>query len=174
MLTDGDADTSGILLMSNTKIDPWDPSSLRLAPADAADSQLAPRRGRRPPSTRGRFIAGPVDVAWLSRARKLGVTALWVGLGLWHLKGLRRTDTFVVFESHDAGMGRLARCQEPGSESSRESGAHRHRAAGKAQSPRVASSALTPRPWSVRGGPIVDGCGGVFFSRVKSRRPDRE
>ena len=96
MLTDGDADTSRILLMSNTKIDPWDPSSLRLAPADAADARLAPRRGRRAPSTRGRFVAGPIDVAWLSRARKLGVTALWVGLGLWHLRGLRRTDTFVV------------------------------------------------------------------------------
>jgi hypothetical protein len=44
----------------------------------------------------GRFIAGPVDVAWLSRARKLGVTALWVGLGLWHLRGLKRSNTFIV------------------------------------------------------------------------------
>jgi hypothetical protein len=96
MLADGSADTSGILLMSSTKIDPWDPSGLRLAPADAAGSELAPRRGRRAPSVRGRFVAGPIDVAWLARARKLGVTALWVGLGLWHLKGLRRADTFIV------------------------------------------------------------------------------
>jgi hypothetical protein len=37
-----------------------------------------------------------VDVVWLSRARKLGVTALWVGLGLWFLRGLRRSNSFTV------------------------------------------------------------------------------
>jgi len=42
------------------------------------------------------FIAGPVDIIWLSRAHKLGVTALWVGLGLWFLRGLKRSDNFIV------------------------------------------------------------------------------
>jgi hypothetical protein len=54
------------------------------------------RRGRRASSVRGKFIAGPVDVVWLSQARKLGVTALWVGLGLWFLRGLRRSNSFTV------------------------------------------------------------------------------
>ena len=42
------------------------------------------------------FIAGPIDVDWLSEARKLGVTALWVGLGLWFLRGLKKSDSFIV------------------------------------------------------------------------------
>jgi hypothetical protein len=33
---------------------------------------------------------------WLLQARRLGVTALLVGLALWHIKGLRKTDTFIV------------------------------------------------------------------------------
>jgi hypothetical protein len=44
----------------------------------------------------GKFIAGPVDVVWLLQARRLGVTALLVGLALWHIKGLRRSDTFIL------------------------------------------------------------------------------
>jgi len=51
----------------------------------------------KPPKVRGgKFIAGPIDVIWLSKARQLGVTALWVGLGLWFLRGLKRNNTFVV------------------------------------------------------------------------------
>jgi DNA-binding transcriptional ArsR family regulator len=37
-----------------------------------------------------------MDVSWVSQARKLGVTALWVGLGLWFLRGLRRSNSFIV------------------------------------------------------------------------------
>jgi hypothetical protein len=33
---------------------------------------------------------------WLLQARRRGVTALLVGLALWHIKGLRKTDTFIV------------------------------------------------------------------------------
>jgi hypothetical protein len=33
---------------------------------------------------------------WLLQARRLGVTALLVGLALWHIKGLRKTDSFIV------------------------------------------------------------------------------
>jgi DNA-binding transcriptional ArsR family regulator len=37
-----------------------------------------------------------VPVSWLCQAGRLGVKALLVGLALWHLKGLRKSDTFVV------------------------------------------------------------------------------
>ena len=74
----------------------WDPSCLRLDHEGVKRSQGATRRGRRASPVQGKFIAGPVDVVWLLQARRLGVTALLVGLALWHIKGLRRTDTFIV------------------------------------------------------------------------------
>ena len=83
-------------LMSINKLGHWDPRLLQLAAAAAAGPQLDIRRGRRVSSARRRFVAGPIDVAWLSQARKLGVTALWVGLGLWYLRGLKRADSFLV------------------------------------------------------------------------------
>jgi hypothetical protein len=43
-----------------------------------------------------KFIKGPLDFVWFSEARQLGVTALWVGLGLWFLRGLRRSNSFTV------------------------------------------------------------------------------
>jgi len=82
--------------MSNDKIDPWDPSRFRLDAAVAANGRLETRRGRRISSVPNKFVAGPIDAAWLSQARNLGVTALWVGLGLWYLKGLRRSESFIV------------------------------------------------------------------------------
>jgi hypothetical protein len=72
----------------------WNPSSLVLD--GVVPSQAGVRGGRRASSVKGKFIAGPVDVVWLSQARKLGVTALWVGLGLWFLRGLRRSNSFTV------------------------------------------------------------------------------
>jgi hypothetical protein len=74
----------------------WDPSSFRIGLGDVASKKVATRKGRRVSSVGGKFIAGPVDVNWMSRARKLGVTALWVGLSLWFLRGLKRSDSFVV------------------------------------------------------------------------------
>jgi DNA-binding transcriptional ArsR family regulator len=74
----------------------WDPSSLRIGPGDVPSKKAAIRTGRRISSVRGKFIAGPVDVNWLSQARKLGVTPLWVGLCLWFLRGLKRSDNFIV------------------------------------------------------------------------------
>jgi len=74
----------------------WDPSSLRLAEAGVARLQGGTRHGRRVSPVRGKFIAGPVDVSWVCRASHLGVKALLVGLALWHLRGLRKADTFVV------------------------------------------------------------------------------
>jgi hypothetical protein len=37
-----------------------------------------------------------VDVSWVCRAARLGVKTLLVGLALWHLRGLRRSNTFLV------------------------------------------------------------------------------
>jgi hypothetical protein len=54
------------------------------------------RQGRRPSPIQGKFILGPIPVAWLCQAAKLGVKALLVGMALWHLRGLRKADTFLV------------------------------------------------------------------------------
>jgi DNA-binding transcriptional ArsR family regulator len=37
-----------------------------------------------------------VDVPWVCQAARLGVKALLVGLALWHLRGLRRANSFIV------------------------------------------------------------------------------
>ena len=78
---------------TNTK---WDPSRLQLQHGGLARSQGATRNGRRPSPIRGKFIAGPIDVKWVCQASRCGVKALLVGLALWHLKGLRKADTFIV------------------------------------------------------------------------------
>jgi DNA-binding transcriptional ArsR family regulator len=57
--------------------------------SDSASSHPRPRGGRRLSQVQGKFIKGP-------KARKLGVTALWVALGLLYLRGLRRSDSFLV------------------------------------------------------------------------------
>jgi DNA-binding transcriptional ArsR family regulator len=74
----------------------WDPSSLRLSPDGVKRSQGDSHRGRRASPIRGKFIAGPIDVAWVVQAKRLGATPLLVGLALWHLKKLRQSDTFTV------------------------------------------------------------------------------
>ena len=82
--------------MSNYNSNPskWDPSSLTLD--DVAPLPVVARKGRRVSPVRGRFIKGPLDVVWLLQARTLGVKSLLVGLALWHLKGLKKSDSFVV------------------------------------------------------------------------------
>ena len=71
----------------------WDPSRLRL---DQARLNGRPGRGRQVSPIRDKFIAGPIDVSWVCRAGRLGVKALLVGLALWHLRGLRRSNSFIV------------------------------------------------------------------------------
>jgi DNA-binding transcriptional ArsR family regulator len=78
----------------NTK-STWDPSCLRLDQTKAATNG-GTHRGRQPSPIRDKFIAGPVDVSWVCRAARLGVKALLVGLALWHLRGLRRSNSFIV------------------------------------------------------------------------------
>jgi hypothetical protein len=74
----------------------WDPERLRVQLDEATSPRDASCKGRRPSPVQGRFIAGPIDVDWVCRAARLGRTALLVGLALWHLRRLRRTDTFIV------------------------------------------------------------------------------
>jgi DNA-binding transcriptional ArsR family regulator len=74
----------------------WDPSSFRIGPGDVSSQKALIGKGRRISSVGRKFIAGPVDIDWLSQARKLGVGALWVGLALWYLRGLKHSDSFVV------------------------------------------------------------------------------
>jgi hypothetical protein len=71
----------------------WDPRSLQL---DQVTARRDTRQGRRSSPVKGRFIAGPIPVAWVCRASKLGVKALLVGMALWHLKGLRKAGTLIV------------------------------------------------------------------------------
>jgi DNA-binding MarR family transcriptional regulator len=80
---------------TNTNL-PWDPSRLRLDRDRVARLQGGTRRGRQPSPIRDKFIAGPIYVSWVCQASRLGVKALLVGLALWHLKGLRRDNGFLV------------------------------------------------------------------------------
>ena len=84
----------------NTNMSPnsktWDPGCLRLDQTEMARLQSGTRRGRQPLPIRDKFIAGPVDVSWVCQASRLGVKILLVGLALWHLKGLRRDNSFLV------------------------------------------------------------------------------
>jgi hypothetical protein len=70
----------------------WDPRSLQLDQV----TQRGTRSGRRVSPLQGKFIAGPIPVSWVCQAKRLGVTALLVGLALWHIKGLRKSNTFIV------------------------------------------------------------------------------
>lgn len=84
----------------------WDPSRLRLVQDGVTQVQGGVRRGRRVSHLPGRFIAGPIDVAWVIQAGRLGVKTLLVGLLLWHLRGLRRSDSFIVSNllAHEWGI----------------------------------------------------------------------
>jgi hypothetical protein len=84
----------------NTNMSPntrstWHPSCLRLDQTKVGLNGGL-RRGRRASPISGKFIKGPLDFVWFSKARQLGVTALWVGFGLWFLRGLRRSNSFTV------------------------------------------------------------------------------
>jgi hypothetical protein len=71
----------------------WDPRSLQL---DQVTARRGTRRGRRVSRVQGKFIAGPIPVSWVCQAGQLGVKALLVGLALWHIRRLRKNNTFVV------------------------------------------------------------------------------
>ena len=72
----------------------WDLGQLRLNQVKCV--QGGTRRGRQVSPIEGKFIAGPVDVVWVCQARRLRVGALFLGNFLWYLRGLRKSNTFVV------------------------------------------------------------------------------
>ena len=80
----------------NTNNGSWDPDRLRLNQEGVGRLEGGIRSGRRLSPIRGEFVKGPLDTHWFSEARGLGVTALWVGMGLWFLRGLRRSNNFIV------------------------------------------------------------------------------
>ena len=72
----------------------WDPRRLRLDQVER--SQGGTHHGRKVSPVQGKFIAGPIPVSWVCQAGRLGVKTLLVGLALWHIKGLRKSNTFIV------------------------------------------------------------------------------
>ena len=75
-------------MSTHKTLSPLDPQQFRLVQSSALTAKATHPNGRK-------FIAS-IDVVWVRQARQLGVTALFVGLALWHLKGLRRSNTFIV------------------------------------------------------------------------------
>jgi hypothetical protein len=73
-----------------------DPNQFRLDQHAAQRLKAVSRKGRRASPVSGRFIAGPIDAAWVIQAAQLGVKAMLLGMVLWHLKGLRKTNSFIV------------------------------------------------------------------------------
>jgi hypothetical protein len=82
--------------MSGRDNDDWDPRRFLLKDLMPAKVPQPCGKGRRVSPIQGKYLAGPIDVVWLSVARKLGVTTLWVGLYLWFLRGLKKSNTFLV------------------------------------------------------------------------------
>jgi hypothetical protein len=68
-------------------------------------ARQAKRRRRSGKLRDGAFLAGPVPMAWLKRAKDLGVRPLWLGLALWHLRGLSRSNSFIVSNVKMSEMG---------------------------------------------------------------------
>lgn len=85
----------------------WDPEHLRVQLDEVSASRPSNCKVRRPSLVRGKFIAGPIDVDWICQAARLGRTALLIGLAVWHLRGLRRSDTFIVSNLMLEGWGIL-------------------------------------------------------------------
>ena len=81
--------------LKNVNVSKWDPSRLQLDDITRAKSATSVRHRRRP-AIKGKYVRGPIPVAWLCRAGQLRGAALLVGLALWYLCGLRKTNTFIV------------------------------------------------------------------------------
>lgn len=79
--------------------DPFDPDGLRMT----APLAVATRRPRPRPAAGGKFLKGPIPLAWLETALTLPGRALAVGLLLWFEAGCARGDVV------DVTYARLAR-----------------------------------------------------------------
>ena len=74
----------------------FDPAKLRIPPDTVDDWRKNAKNGKAPPThppRKGKFLRGPVPVAWLRRAAELPGKALAVGLALWFLRGCRKRWT---------------------------------------------------------------------------------
>jgi len=62
---------------------------------------------------RQRFLAGPIPMKWLAEARKLGVSALWVSVLLWHQRGMRKQTCFSLsnLACEEWGVSADAKCR---------------------------------------------------------------
>jgi DNA-binding transcriptional ArsR family regulator len=90
----------------NSRVD-WDPNQFRLDGHAVQRSNGHRRSGRCASPILGRFITAPIDAAWVIQAARLGVKALLFGMVLWPLKGLRKTNSFIVsnLTTNEWGIG---------------------------------------------------------------------
>ena len=71
-----------------------DLEALRLDAFQVGEPTLPPKKKR--PRYRGRFLKGPIPVAWLSKALSLsGGYPVGVGLALWHLSAMKHNERTV-------------------------------------------------------------------------------
>lgn len=72
--------------------------------------KFSPRDKVFKPCVTERFIQGPIPYDWVKRANQLPGKAGSVGLSLWFLKGVKKSDTFILNQEFDAltGCGRKA------------------------------------------------------------------
>ena len=87
-------------------VDSWDRytiEELRLDPSFVEE----PKRKRRAPRIKGRFLKGPIPMDWLMAAHtKCGGAAVYVGVVLWHLSGMKRGElTFPISNVLAGGYG---------------------------------------------------------------------
>jgi hypothetical protein len=69
-----------------------DIDSLRLDPSLVGEVKPPPKR----PQYKGRFLKGPIPVAWLAKALSIrGSSAIGVGLALWHLSAMKHNEKTV-------------------------------------------------------------------------------
>ncbi len=83
-----------------------DLEGLRLDPSLVGE--VKPRR--RKPRYRGRFLKGPIPVAWLASALSIrGSSAVAVGLALWHLSGIKHNERTVLLSNVEVDRWGISR-----------------------------------------------------------------
>lgn len=80
--------------------DPFDIDRLRIPDRMPVGRAKAPRR-----KSGELFLKGPIPWWWIEKAARLPGQALSVGLVAWHLRGLRRSDTFRLAPSKVRSLG---------------------------------------------------------------------
>jgi hypothetical protein len=73
---------------------------------EAASQCSLPQKGAVPRHQRGeKFLKGPVPWTWIEHAARLPGKALHVGIALWHLAGMKNTNTIQLSGGVLRGMG---------------------------------------------------------------------